>query len=171
MDKPTLYLETSVISYLAARPSRDPITARNQQITREWWDTWRMDYELRTSDIVLAEVREGDPLTASWRLSLLQDVPVLSAKGREVARLATDLLRSVPLPGKAHADALHIAVAAVNGMEYLLTWNCKHIANPRLTARIERVIRAAGLRHPVLCTPSELIAGSTTGSQEEDHEL
>jgi hypothetical protein len=171
MDKPTLYLETSVISYLAARPSRDPVTARNQQITREWWDTRRINYELRTSDIVLAEVREGDLVTASRRLSLLQDVPTLSAKGRKVAWLANELLRSVPLPGKAHADALHIAVAAVNGMEYLLTWNCKHIANPRLSARIERVIRAAGLRRPLLCTPAELIAGSRTGAQEENHEL
>jgi hypothetical protein len=171
MDKPTLYLETSVISYLAAHPSRDPITARNQQITREWWDTRRGDYKLRTSDIVLAEVREGDPRLASWRLSLLQDVPVLSANDRKAARLATELLRSVPLPNKAHADALHIAVAAVNGIDYLLTWNCKHIANPRLTARIDRVIRAAGLGRSVLCTPAELIAGSTRGSQEEDHVL
>lgn len=171
MDKPTLYLETTVISYLAARPSRDPITARNQQITREWWDTRRVVYDLRTSDIVLAEVREGHPVTASRRLSLLEDVPALSAKGRKVGWLATELLRSVPLPDKAHADALHIAVAAVNGMEYLLTWNCKHIANPRLSARIERVIRAAGLRRPVLCTPADLIAGSTRGSQEEDHGL
>lgn len=171
MDKPTLYLETSVISYLAARPSRDPITARNQQITREWWDARRKSYELCTSDIVLAEVGAGDPLLASWRLSLLQDVPVLSANDRKAVELATELLRSVPLPGKAHADALHIAVAAVNGMDYLLTWNCKHIANPRLTARIERVIRATGLRRPVLCTPAKLIAGSTRGSQEEDHGL
>ncbi|HEY0036523.1 MAG TPA: type II toxin-antitoxin system VapC family toxin, partial [Longimicrobium sp.] len=118
-----------MISYLAALPSRDPVTARNQQITGEWWDARRNDYELRTSDIVLAEVRQGDPLLASWRLSLLHDVPVLSASNRKAATLASELLRFVPLPGKAHADALHIAVAAVNRMDYLLTWNCKHIAN------------------------------------------
>jgi hypothetical protein len=156
MDKPTLYLETSVISYLAALPSRDPVTARNQQITREWWDTRRGEYELRTSLMVITEAEAGDPIYARRRRALLDGVAVLAA-GEDVDRLAVDLLASVPLPPKALADATHIALSALRGLEYLLTWNCKHIANPRLQARIQQVLRAAGVAKPVLCTPVDLM--------------
>jgi hypothetical protein len=158
MDKTTLYLETSVISYLAARPSRDPITARNQRITREWWDTRRRVYDLRTSDIVLTEARRGDAHWAGRRIALLTGIPVLPIDDARVGKLAADLLREVPLPAGAMTDALHIAAASLSGMEYLLTWNCKHIANPRLHSRMRRVITVAGSTPPVLCTPAELMA-------------
>jgi hypothetical protein len=157
MDKPTPYLETSVISYLAALPSRDPVTARNQQITREWWDARRMDYELRTSEFVTEEAEQGDLVYARRRLALLEGIRVVAAEP-PAGRLASELLRSVPLPEKAAHDAAHIAIAAVGGMEYLLTWNCKHIANPRLQTRIRQVVRKAGFVEPVLCTPAELMA-------------
>ncbi len=160
MDKPTLYLETSVISYLAALPSRDPVTARNQQITREWWDTRRMGYELRTSEFVVAEAARGDPEYARRRLALLTGIPRLVIREEAVIELASSLLREVPLPDKALADASHIAAASLAGIKYLLTWNCKHIANPRLHARIQHVLRNAGSGMPVLCTPGELASHS-----------
>ena len=158
MDKPTLYLETSVISYLAALPSRDPITARNQQITREWWDARRWVFELRTSEFVLAEARRGDPAYAQRRVALLTGVPRLVISEEAVTALASSLLSEVPLPHKALADASHIASASLAKMEYLLTWNCKHIANPRLHGRIQHVLRTAGLAMPVLCTPADLVS-------------
>lgn len=157
MDKPTLYLETSVISYLAALPSRDPITARNQQITREWWDTRRKNYELHSSGFVIEEAEQGDEVYARRRVALLKGINLLPPEP-VAERLASELLRSIPLPAKAAQDAAHIAIAAVGGMNYLLTWNCKHIANPRLQLRIRQVVRKAGFVEPLLCTPADLVA-------------
>src|SRR5688500_194435 len=131
MDKPSVYIETSIVSYLAARPSRDPVTARNQRLTHAWWNTRRHDYALFTSRTVVDEAGRGDPAMAKRRLTLLATMPVMKLEDPEF-QLAQTLQQLVPLPPRAKDDALHIAAAAVRGMAYLLTWNCKHIANPRL---------------------------------------
>ena len=142
-------------SYLTAWPSRDLIRAGEQQLTRDWW-AHRDEYELRVSSLVLEECEAGDPDAAdAWRLALAE-VPILESTP-EAEQLAGTLMREVPLPEKASADALHVAIAAVNGVEYLVTWNCKHIANAVLRPRIEAACRRAGYEPPVICTPQELL--------------
>jgi len=154
--KPTVYVETTVPSYLTAWPSRDVVRAGEQQVTRDWWAR-RFTFELRVSSLVLLECGAGDADAASLRLAVLEGVPVL-AQTVEAETLAETLLRDVPLPAKAAADALHIAVAAVNGVAYLLTWNCTHIANATLRPRIEALCRQSGYEPPVICTPRELLS-------------
>lgn len=153
--KPRVYVETTIPSYLTAWPSRDLVRAAHQQITQEWW-LKRDDYELYSSRLVVQECREGDPKAAADRLAALAGIPLLKETD-EVALLAEVLLRDVPLPAKAASDALHIATAAVHHMNYLLTWNCTHIANATLRSRIESVCRTAGFDPPLICTPEELI--------------
>jgi predicted nucleic acid-binding protein len=152
--KPRVYVETTIPSYLTAWPSRDLIRAAHQQVTREWWDR-RAAFDLFASPLVLVECQAGDPAAAADRLAALADVPLLDQTD-EVAALAEALVRDVPLPPRAGADAVHIATAAVHGMRYLLTWNCTHIANATLRPRIEEVCRAAGCEPPLICTPQEL---------------
>lgn len=155
--RPTVYVETTIPSYLTAWPSRDLVRAAHQQITREWWAR-RDEFELYTSRLVVQECQAGDARAAAERLAALAGIPLLEQE-TEVGELAEALLRGVPLPEKAAADALHIATAAVHGMLYLLTWNCKHIANVTLRPQIEAVCRAAGFEPPLICTPEELPDG------------
>lgn len=154
--KPTVYLETTIIGYLAMRPSGVLRVAANQQTTREWWEGQSGRFSVYVSRFVVDECSGGDRQAAAERLKYLHDVPLLGAPD-EVNALAESLVSGVPLPAKAAIDALHIAVAAVNGVEYLLTWNCKHIANPALRARIELICREVGYEPPVICTPHELL--------------
>ena len=156
MDRPTVYIETSIVSYLAAPPSRHPVTARNQRLTHEWWNTRRHDCALLTSEIVVREAAEGDAQMAALRLALLAPLPFVRPNDA-VEALADELRIRVPLPPRATTDALHLALGAYYGMAYLLTWNCKHIANPRLKNRIEEICRKAGYRTPNLCTPLEML--------------
>ena len=154
--KPSIYLETSVIGCLAMRLSGVLRIAANQQVTREWWDNHRQRFELFVSRYVIDECSDGDPHAAQERLVLLDGIPLLEV--RDTAdTLAKALLEGVPLPPKATIDAYHISVAAVHGVEFLVTWNCKHIANPALRARIEFVCRQLGYEPPVICTPQELL--------------
>jgi hypothetical protein len=155
--KPRVYIETTVPSYLTAWPSRDVVRAGEQQVTRDWWAR-RDRYELRVSSLVLLECGAGDSDAAAARLAALAGIPVL-LQTSEAEVLAADLLRGVPLPPQAAADALHIAVAAVHGVSYLVTWNCAHIANATLRPRIEAVCRRSGYEPPVICTPQELLGG------------
>ena len=158
MTKLRVYLETTIPSYLAAWLNRDLIMASHQQTTREWWNTRREDFELFVSQFVIDEVGVGDPDAARRRLEALVNVPLLDPS-EEVHALADELMKCVPLPAKAAADALHIAIATINGMDYLLTWNCKHIANAALRPSIEAVCRENGYEPPVICTPEELLEG------------
>jgi predicted nucleic acid-binding protein len=155
--KPRVYLETTIPSYLTAWPSRDLVRAAHQQITREWWDKRRTQFELYISQAVVHECQAGDPTAAAERLAVLQDLPLLE-QTQEATQLAQALLDQVPLPERATVDALHVAIAAVHGMDYLLTWNCTHIANATLRAPIESVCRASGREPPAICTPDELLA-------------
>ncbi|HST60630.1 MAG TPA: type II toxin-antitoxin system VapC family toxin [Longimicrobium sp.] len=158
MDKPSVYIETSIVSYLAADPSRHPVTLRNQQLTHAWWGTRRDGYALWASELVLREAANGDPSVAALRLALLQEIGVVEVDD-EVTEFAGMLMQAVGLPPRAYTDALHIALTSIRGMAYLLTWNCKHIANPALRHRLDRACRKSGYDLPVLCTPSDLLRG------------
>lgn len=151
----SIYLETTIVSYLTARPNRDLVRAAHQEVTREWWAT-RSAFELYISQLVLDEAAAGDPGAAAQRLEALRDLPLLELT-MEATGLARDLVRLAALPSKAAADALHIAIAAVNGLDYLLTWNCAHIANATMRSKIEAICRASGFEPPVICTPLELV--------------
>lgn len=150
-----VYLETTIVSYLAAWPSRDLVTAAHQQITREWWGR-RDQFELFVSELVLQEAGAGDATAASRRLEILQGIPVLSIT-RDAVDLAEELVRRVPLPEKAVADALHISLSVLGGVDFLVTWNCKHIANAVLRHSIEKICRAKQFEPPIICTPEELM--------------
>lgn len=152
----TVYLETTIIGYLASWPSRDLITAANQQLTHEWWNDHRQTFDLYVSQFVIDECSAGDKTAAQERAVFLTGIPELSVSD-DVKRLAEDLVQRVPLPEKGAVDALHIAVAAVHGIDYLLTWNCAHIANASLRPRIEALCRAFGHEPPTICTPQELL--------------
>ena len=153
--KSTVYIETSIVSYLTARPSRDLLVAAHQQLTVTWWDEQRTRYELFTSQVVLAEARAGDPNAAQRRLAVLERLPLLDVTDAAIA-LATLLIARQALPAQAAQDALHLAITCVHGIQYLLTWNCTHLANARLRSRIEQVCREAGYIPPIICTPEEL---------------
>jgi len=149
-----VYLETTIVSYLTGRRTRDLVTAAHQEITNEWWEG-RERFELFVSEAVLQEARGGDPTAADARRSALEGIAVLEVTS-SATELARQLLDAAAVPPKAVVDAVHIAVAAVHGMDYLLTWNCTHIANAATRGRIERACRAAGFAPPVICTPEEL---------------
>jgi hypothetical protein len=156
--KPRVYLETTIPSYLTAWPSRDLIMAARQQITREWWDARRDDFELFTSELVIDEASAGDSDAATRRLQTLANIAMLDST-IDAGVLADKLLNEIPLPPKAAADSLHIAIAATSGMDYLLTWNCTQIANAEFRGSIERICRESGFEPPIICTPEELLKG------------
>ena len=156
--RPKVYVETTIPSYLAARSSRDLLVAARQKITREWWETRRTDFDLYVSELVVQEARAGDSLLAERGLGLLAGVPIL-AIGGEILEFAEDFISGGPIPRNAAGDAAHIAFAAVYGCEYLLTWNCRHIANAELYRSIRRVVERHGYDTPILCTPEELMGG------------
>jgi len=154
----TVYLETSIISYLVARPSRDLVTAARQELTREWWGRRRASFDVYVSEAVIAEARAGDSEVAARRLAILADLPLLEITA-EVTQLARALAKALQLPQRAAADAVHVATAACHGMEFLLTWNSTHIANAELRPTIDEVSRYSGYTPPILCTPDELMGG------------
>lgn len=151
-----VYIETTFVSYLTARPSRDVVIAGHQQVTHEWWDTRRAHYELCASQLVLQEAAAGDPQAAQERLEVLQAMTFLETTTAALA-LAKELVRAGALPAKAADDALHIAIAATQGVPYLLTWNCRHMANAAMRPLIESVCTRNGLKAPIICTPEELL--------------
>ncbi len=151
-----VYIETSIVSYLTARPSRDLVLAARQQITGDWWEDRRSEFELFISQYVLDEAGDGDPLAARRRLELLDELPVLEITD-EAVELGEALIHEGVLPPKAVTDALHIAIAVVHEMDVLLTWNCKHLANAETLGAVTRVIRTRGFESPVICTPDELM--------------
>jgi predicted nucleic acid-binding protein len=153
--KRKIYLETSVISYLTARPSKTILGAAHQQITLAWWET-RNQYELLVSESVLRECGSGDAGAAQKRLDVLADVPLLLIN-EQALNIAEALVGQGIVPAKAAEDALHIAVATVYDVDYLLTWNCRHIANPEIQRGIAAYLEQIGLFLPFICTPEELL--------------
>jgi len=153
--KSRLYVETTIPSYLTARPSRDIVRAAEQEMTRAWWTT-RNAFELYVSELVVDEISAGDPDASTQRLQAIHGIPLLEMTPA-AEFLATELVNRTALPQRAAIDALHISLAAVHGMHYLLTWNCKHIANAMMRAKIEEVCRTTGVEPPIICTPMELL--------------
>ena len=156
----SVYLETTIASYLTAWRSPELVMATRQQITREWWDHRRQDFELFVSQLVIDEASAGDPDAARRRLEFLEGIPLVNPQDGTDALVET-LIRDLSLPDRAAADAAHIALAVVNGVDFLLTWNCTHIANAAFRPVIETACRSLGYEVPVICTPEELLMEST----------
>jgi predicted nucleic acid-binding protein len=154
--KPTVYIETSVISYRAARPSRDLIVAAHQQVTHEWWERALPQCGAFVSPVVLEEIAHGDPDAAHRRQQSIASFPVLEVV-EEVHTLAAAYFAAIPLPDKAQSDAYHLALAAWHGLDYLVSWNCTHIVSGRVRMIIEEVNAQFGIRTPIICTPEELM--------------
>ncbi len=156
MKKPTLYLETTIISYLTAKPSRDVVIAAHQQITQEWWENRRADFYITISQFVIQEAGAGDNEAIQRRMQALEGIPSLPIT-EEAISLAKLLVNKSALPENALGDALHVAIATTNGADYLMTWNMKHLANAAIRNIITAVCRAHGFEPPVICTPEELL--------------
>lgn len=155
--KAKVYIETTVISSLTARPSRDVVIAGHQKITRDWWRTCRDRFDLVASQLVIQEASAGDPQAAQERIERLTTLTLLEVTDEAVS-LAQEPLTTGAVPEKAAEDALHLlAIAVTNGVEYLLTWNCKHLANATMRMKIEDVCRLAGYEPVIICTPEELL--------------
>lgn len=154
--KPRVHVETSVISYLTARPSRDLIMAAHQEVTREWWQNQRQAFELFYSEAVRNEAAMGDGEAAAQRLAVLDDMQLLEIP-LQALDLANALVLATALPAKAQVDALHIAIAAIEKMDFVLTWNFKHIANAQSAIKVRQVCESFDLSCPVLCSPLELL--------------
>ncbi len=156
MDKKTVYIETSIVSYLTARPTSDLLAAAWQKTTVDWWDTQRNRFDLYTSDVTVEEAGRGNPEAAGRRLEVLSSVPILPITEAVVA-LSKALLQGTALPAKALDDSLHIAVSAVHGVDYLLTWNFQHIDNAETKPLMRSVCAIHGYTCPEICTPQELM--------------
>ena len=155
--KRKVYIETSVISYLTARPSKTILGAAHQQLTQSWWEK-RFEYDLLVSQAVWQECAAGDPDAAQRRMAALEELDVLAVT-EEMIALAEALIAQRLIPVKAIEDALHIAIATLHHVDFLLTWNCRHIANPLIQEGIAEYLEQRGLFLPIICTPEELLGG------------
>ena len=158
MNKQKVYLETSFISYLAFKPSRDLVIAAHQQVTQDWWESRQKHFELYISQLVYEEAGKGNPEIAKKRLDIITEIPILELN-KDINNLAKNIVQSKILPSKYIEDAIHIAIATIHGMDYLLTWNCKHIANASIRNLIENICRKNEYQSPIICTPEELMGG------------
>jgi hypothetical protein len=151
----TVYLETTFVSYLVALPARDLVIAAHQQVTRDWWQRRRTQFRLVISQVVLDEISAGDESEVRKRLELVKPLPVL-ASSADAEALTAAIIEAGVLPEKAVRDAAHIALATVHGVQYLLTWNCRHLANAQISRRVSRICSEHGFVMPAICTPEEL---------------
>jgi predicted nucleic acid-binding protein len=154
--KTTVYIETTVVGYLTSRTQTDVTVAGHQATTRDWWKTAASRFELIISQLVVRECSAGDEKAASERLEVLNGLALVPTS-LEAEELAAALISGHAVPAIYPEDALHIAIAAVNGIEYLVTWNFRHIANASVRSSIERICREAGYEPPTICTPEELL--------------
>jgi len=156
MDRKTVYIETSIVSYLTARPTSDLLAAAWQKVTVDWWDTQKNRFDLYTSDVVTEEAGRGHPEAAARRLEALSDIPVLTITDTAVT-LSKTLIQEGAVPVKALGDSLHIAISAVHGIDYLLTWNCRHLDNAETKPFVRSICAIYGHTSPEICTPQELM--------------
>ncbi len=156
MPKQTVYIETTVLSYLTSRPSRDLLVAAHQQVTADWWENWLPLFEAFISPLVIDEVSRGDEAVARLRLEKIAGLPILEITDG-VRRLADTYFESMQIPEKARGDAYHLALAAFHGMDFLVTWNFGHILNPRVRTVVQAINTAQGISTPIVCTPEELM--------------
>lgn len=152
----TVYLETTFISYLVALPSRDLIVAAHQQVTNDWWANRKIKYECYISEIVVDEASSGDENEIKKRLAIIDELMLLDLT-EEANTLTKAILNIGVIPQKAVRDAAHIAVATVHEANYLLTWNCKHIANAHILKKIGKICAASDFEMPIVCTPENLM--------------
>lgn len=158
----TVYIETSILGHLTARPTDNLILAANIKITQDWWDEYNGSYVLYTSEIVEDEASKGDPIIADRRRNLLDSLVFLDLTEEAIA-LAQEFLEQSNLPSKASNDSLHMALATVYGLDYLLTWNCKHMANAQIQRKLSQISVELGYKLPLICTPYEFIGFETLG--------
>jgi hypothetical protein len=156
MPKQSVYIETTVLSYLTARPNRDLIVAAHQQVTVEWWYDTLPKLEPFISPIVIEEASRGDETAARLRLEKIADMPVLEITD-EVRELAEVYFEKIPISGKARGDAFHLAVTTFHGMDFLVSWNFSHILSARVRAVIQEINTIRGVSTPIICTPEELM--------------
>ncbi len=162
MEKKTVYIETSIVSYLTARPTNDLLAAAWQKTTIDWWDTQSSRFCLYTSNVVTEDAGRGNPDAASRRLEALSGIPLLAIT-EAVVVLSKALIQERALPAKALDDSLHTALAAVHGIDYLLTWNCRHIDNAEMKPVVRSVCATHGYVSPEICTPQELMGVDEDG--------
>ena len=153
-----VYIETSIVSHATSRASADPATAVLQDQAKRWMDEQRSHYDLVTSQLVVTEAGGGDPDAASRRLAMLAPIPVVD-ENPDVDAVADELIARSLIPAAARLDALHVATAALAGVQYLLTQNCRHIANAHALPRVYRLLDALGLPGLLICTPVEFLGG------------
>ena len=156
----TVYVETSIISYMRQKPSTQVVLAARQLLTHQWWNDERSNYQLVASQFVIDEASAGDPTLAAERLQLLAGIPLLPLDP-VIADIADEIMSRAILPEKARTDALHIAMVAHHRIQYLLTWNCRHIANARILPRIHDVLIDLLIPVPVICTPEEMVGNDS----------
>lgn len=159
MGHKRVYIETSIISYLTARKSRDLLTAAWQKVTREFWDNHRHHYQSLTSQLVVEECGMGDADAAQRRLLALRGIAEIDITD-SAKYLAAEIIAQGGVPRKAKIDALHIAIAASANVDYLLTWNCRHIDNPATKPKVRTICLACGFAYPEICTPFEITEGA-----------
>ena len=159
MPNQRVYLETTIASYLTARPSKNVLARARQQSTRKWWQTRRHQFDLFVSQLVLDEAAEGDPEAAQRRLKLLHDLPLLAVTD-EAGDIAEEILKKGIVPARAADDAMHLALAGWHGLPYLLTWNFRHLANAELLPLYRELFLARGHEPPMICTPDELMGAA-----------
>lgn len=154
MGVPAVYVETSVISYLTSRPSRDLLIAARQEATREWWDLRDTSFKPFVSKLVFQEASAGDPVAAYNRLRLCQPLPLLAIED-DCQSLANALIAAKLIPATEQEDALHIALATVAKVDFVATWNFSHLVGPVIKFRLQTQIQAMGFSPPILATPEE----------------
>lgn len=154
--KESVYLETTVVSYYTSKPSRDIIVLAHQEVTRQWWPMATKRYSIFISAVVIEEARLGDEEAARRRLEELKDFPLLELND-EVEKMARVYMEKLKIPEKSFRDAAHLAVASVHNIDYLVTWNCTHLANGEVIKNLMKINKSRGIHIPIICTPEELM--------------
>ena len=157
MDKPTVYVETTIPSYLVAEPSRDVVVAGHQRTTHDWWQTAGERFDLVISELVFEELSGGNPELAAKRLATVRDLPIL-ASNANVDELVKTYGGQLGLAGRARGDIPHFAFCVAYEFDYLVTWNCAHLANAIVVRKLQEVNVRLGLWMPIICTPEELMS-------------
>ncbi len=154
--KEIAYIETTIVSYLVARPSRDLVLSAHQQVTREWWESERVNYHCIASEEVAREAMLGDTGMAQARIKVLEEVQIVAITA-EVEAMAATFMATGALPPTMRPDGTHLAAATLSGADYLLTWNCRHLANAHVLRRLQKEAERRGWQLPGVCTPLELM--------------